>query len=70
MLDTRAYDGSKHGYRLVYRPAKVNCCPGCGHTNWYIGRWTAECAFCATVLPLQQTGGADYMTETGALVAA
>lgn len=70
MLDTRAYDGSKQGYRLVYRPSKVNCCPGCGHTNWYVGRTSAECAFCATALPLQQAGGADWLTELRVLVAA
>ncbi|MBB4631139.1 hypothetical protein [Sphingosinicella soli] len=70
MLDTRAYDGTKQGYRLVYRPSKVNCCPGCGHTNWYVGRSSAECAFCATALPLQQTGGADYLTDFTARAAA
>lgn len=41
------------GYRLVYRPDVVNACPGCGHSNWHIGRKSAECAFCATALPLQ-----------------
>ena len=30
--------------------------PGCGRTHWIIGRISAECAFCATALPLAETG--------------
>jgi hypothetical protein len=26
-------------------------CPGCGHSNWLVGRSMAECAICATALP-------------------
>lgn len=40
------------GYRILYRAGATNYCPGCGHAHWYIGRNAAECAFCATVLPL------------------
>jgi hypothetical protein len=40
------------GYRIAYRPAQVNHCPGCGHTHWLVGRTTAECAHCATALPI------------------
>lgn len=29
-------------------------CPGCGRANWHVGRATAECAFCATALPLEK----------------
>jgi hypothetical protein len=29
-----------------------DACPGCGRSHWLIGRATAECAFCATALPL------------------
>jgi hypothetical protein len=25
-------------------------CPGCGHRHWHVGRFTAECATCATAL--------------------
>jgi hypothetical protein len=32
----------------------VNHCPGCGRTHWIIGRVSAECAFCATALPLAE----------------
>jgi hypothetical protein len=37
-----------HGYRL----GEVVRCPGCANTHWLVGRSTAECAFCATALPL------------------
>lgn len=42
------------GYHVAYREAEVNHCPGCGRTHWYIGRTSAECAFCATALPLAE----------------
>jgi hypothetical protein len=32
----------------------VNHCPGCGRTQWLIGRMSAECAFCSTALPLAE----------------
>lgn len=42
------------GYHAVYRENAVNHCPGCGRTQWLIGRVSAECAFCATALPLAE----------------
>jgi hypothetical protein len=45
-----------HGYAPIYRQNMVNLCPGCGQAQWFIGRITAECAFCGTALPLQHTG--------------
>jgi hypothetical protein len=42
------------GYHAVYREHDVNHCPGCGRTQWLIGRVSAECAFCATALPLAE----------------
>jgi hypothetical protein len=36
----------------LYYADTVNHCPACGHTHWHIGRSTAECAFCATAMPL------------------
>ena len=39
------------GYHAVYREHQTNHCPGCGRTNWIVGRASAECAFCATALP-------------------
>ncbi|GAA4768657.1 hypothetical protein GCM10023219_13310 [Stakelama sediminis] len=44
------------GYRVGYRMHEVNHCPGCGNTQWVIGRTTAECAFCATALPINGGG--------------
>lgn len=50
------YDfGIRHGhsgYRVAYHPHETNHCPGCGNSQWMVGRMTAECAFCATALPL------------------
>lgn len=43
----------ERGYHIVYREAQTNHCPGCGHSHWYVGRSMAECAFCATALPLE-----------------
>jgi hypothetical protein len=42
------------GYHVVYREHEVNHCPGCGRTHWLVGRVSAECAFCATALPLAE----------------
>lgn len=47
---------SRHGYSPTYWAGEVNHCPGCGRSQWIIGRITAECAFCATALLLQHTG--------------
>ena len=46
------FDPSRRGNHAAYRDNEINHCPGCGRTHWYIGRVTAECAFCATSLPL------------------
>lgn len=44
------------GFRPVYRENEENSCPGCGMSQWLVGRVTAECAFCQTALPLEHTG--------------
>lgn len=41
------------GYHVVYREHETNHCPGCGRSQWLIGRLMAECAFCSTALPLE-----------------
>ncbi len=41
------------GYRIVYRLQETNHCPGCGRSHWLVGRLTAECAYCATALPIR-----------------
>jgi len=48
----QTFDPNARGYHAVYRAGEVNHCPGCGRTHWMIGRAVAECAFCATALPL------------------
>lgn len=55
------------GFHAVYWPDTVNHCPGCGRTNWYVGRFSAECGFCATALPLVETGlmGAGSHSKNG-----
>jgi len=42
---------------LTYRSGKALGCPGCGQSNWHVGRTTAECAHCATALPLSLDSG-------------
>lgn len=49
-----AHDPAVRGYHVVYREHEVNHCPGCGRTQWLIGRVSAECAFCSTALPLAE----------------
>jgi hypothetical protein len=49
-----SHDPAARGYHVVYREHEVNHCPGCGRTHWIIGRMSAECAFCATALPLAE----------------
>ena len=49
-----AFNPNARGYHAVYHDGEVNHCPGCGRTHWLIGRVSAECAFCATALPLAE----------------
>ena len=53
---------ANRGYHVAYREAEVNHCPGCGRTHWYIGRVSAECAFCATALPLAEASTVSHQT--------
>lgn len=46
---------AKRGHHIVYRADQSNHCPGCGRSNWHIGRVTAECGFCGTAVPLAET---------------
>ncbi|MGI8705425.1 MAG: hypothetical protein ACR2JJ_06480 [Sphingomicrobium sp.] len=48
------FDPNARGYHAVYREGDVNHCPGCGRSQWFIGRQLAECAFCTTALPLSE----------------
>lgn len=40
------------GFMISYRPGEQNRCPGCGRSNWLVGRVSAQCGFCSTALPL------------------
>ena len=51
---SEAWKPYERGYHAVYREHEVNHCPGCGRTQWLIGRVSAECAFCSTALPLAE----------------
>lgn len=44
------------GHNVVYRLGEAQRCPGCGRRHWLVGRTMAECAFCATALPLASDG--------------
>src|SRR5947209_6904983 len=46
---------AKRGHHIVYRANVSNHCPGCGRSQWYIGRVSAECGFCGTAVPLAET---------------
>lgn len=54
--DTTPFTATDRGYRIAFRPGEHNICPGCGQSHWSIGRMTAECAFCATALPINSGG--------------
>ena len=58
------HDPAVRGYHVVYRPDQINHCPGCGRTHWIIGRISAECAFCATALPLAEASMRSHKTAT------
>jgi hypothetical protein len=45
---------AKRGHHIVYRANVSNHCPGCGRSQWYIGRVSAECGFCGTAAPLAE----------------
>ena len=47
-------DLSARGYQVLFWRGAVNRCPGCGHSQWYIGRVTAECGICGTALPINE----------------
>lgn len=50
---------AQRGHHVVYRTNASNHCPGCGRSQWYIGRITAECGFCGTAVPLAEARS-DY----------
>jgi len=53
----------RRGHHVVYRADETNRCPGCGRSNWYIGRTTAECGFCGTAITLAEVNIAPTRTR-------
>ncbi|MCW2363326.1 MULTISPECIES: hypothetical protein [Sphingobium] len=51
-IHVKPFDGTAIGAR--YEPGKLNHCPDCASTQWYVGRLSAQCAVCETALPLAQ----------------
>jgi len=45
----------KQGYAPLYQPGCT--CPGCGKSQWTVGRFSAECVYCATALPFGPARG-------------
>jgi hypothetical protein len=55
---------AKRGHHIVYRANEANHCPGCGRSQWYIGRVSAECGFCGTAVPLAETARQEAVSAT------
>lgn len=53
---------SASGQALFYRAGSAMPCPGCGGHQWHVGRQSAECAICATALPLADKGDRGMST--------
>ena len=45
---------ARRGHHIVDRSNALNHCPGCGRSQWYVGRISAECGYCATAIPLAE----------------
>ncbi len=48
----------RSGFRPLYRLDEINRCLACGGSHWYVGRVSAECAFCGAALPIAGRDGA------------
>src|SRR3954451_12920009 len=55
---------ANRGHHIVYRANSDNHCPGCGRSNWFIGRISAECGFCGTAVPLAEARHDDAATPS------
>ena len=44
--------GTAHRLNPVWVEDRENTCPSCHARAWHVGRVTAECAACETVLPI------------------
>ena len=50
---------AQRGHHIVYRANASNHCPGCGRSQWFVGRVSAECGFCGTAVPLAEARRED-----------
>jgi hypothetical protein len=55
---------AQRGHHIVYRANESNHCPGCGRSQWFIGRISAECGFCGTAVPLAEARYDDSGSAT------
>ena len=55
---------AQRGHHIVYRANASNHCPGCGQSNWFIGRVSAEGGFCGTAVPLAEARHDDATTPS------
>ena len=53
-------DLSARGYQVLFWRGEVNRCPGCGQSQWYVGRVSAECGICGTALPMNEANQAGF----------
>lgn len=58
---------AKRGHHIVYRTNEANHCPGCGHSQWYVGRVSAECVFCGTAVALAETSRREAIPASSRL---
>lgn len=56
----RSYLGRPH-FQVVYRHGEKNICPGCARSQWWVGRISAECAFCHTALPMAEQTNSNFV---------
>jgi hypothetical protein len=57
---------SHTGCLNIYRLHSISHCPGCGNSQWFVGRITAGCAVCNTVIPLADVDIAPARTKSPA----
>jgi hypothetical protein len=48
------------GYQVLFHADETNRCPGCGQSQWYVGRITAECAACGTAIAIAECAMAGF----------
>jgi|GEM_PF-4441666 len=52
---------------ILYRGSGEEICPSCGNSHWHVGRFSAECAFCAEALPFAGSEAARDVLKASAL---